>query len=96
MVFAKTVEQSTWISTLGFLQKSEEVKKLEKQCFCNKSLIGNIVVLTTKWNIRKLKGAVGESGYRTRYLPHAKRALYHLSWIPRNTFLIPKLWLQLF
>lgn len=24
----------------------------------------------------------GEAGYRSLYLPHAKRALYHLSYIP--------------
>ena len=53
MVFAKTAEQSTWTSTQGFLQKPEKGKqrsppekgkKLEKQCFSNKSLIANIVV----------------------------------------------------
>ena len=53
MVFAKTVEQLTWTSTLGFLHKSEKGKqrnppekgkKLEKQCFSTKSLIANIVV----------------------------------------------------
>ena len=27
----------------------------------------------------KKKKIIGESGYRSRYLPHAKRALYHLS-----------------
>ena len=79
-----TVEQLTWTSTLGFLQKSEKGKqrnppekgkKLEKQCFSNKSLIAVIVVSRKK----KLDCTVGESGYRSRYLPHAKRALYHLS-----------------
>ena len=24
----------------------------------------------------------GDAGYRSRYLPHAKRALYHLSYTP--------------
>ena len=28
---------------------------------------------------QKRKGISGESGYRSRYLSHAKRALYHLS-----------------
>ena len=49
----KTVEQLTWTSTQGFLQKPEKEKqrnppekgkKLEKQCFSHKSLIANIVV----------------------------------------------------
>ena len=52
-----TVEQLTWTSTLGFLQKSEKGKqrnppekgkKLEKQCFSNKSLIAVIVVSRKK------------------------------------------------
>ena len=32
-----------------------------------------------KYHLLKEKGPFGESGYRSRYLPHAKRALYHLS-----------------
>ncbi|RNE94832.1 UDP-Gal or UDP-GlcNAc-dependent glycosyltransferase [Trypanosoma rangeli] len=28
------------------------------------------------------RGKNGEVGYRSQYLPHAKRALYHLSYIP--------------
>ena len=30
----------------------------------------------------------GDAGYRSPYLPHAKRALYHLSYTPMNTMLI--------
>ena len=84
MVFEKTVEKLTWTSTLVYLQKSEKGKqrnppqkgkKSEKQCFSNKSLTANIVVSRKE----KLECTVGESGYRSRYLPHAKRALYHLS-----------------
>ena len=29
-----------------------------------------------------LKKKFGDAGYRSRYLPHAKRALYHLSYTP--------------
>ena len=32
-----------------------------------------------KKNIRKLESTIGESGYRCRYLPHAKWTLYHRS-----------------
>ena len=32
-----------------------------------------------KYHLLKEKGPFGESGYRSRYLLHAKRALYHLS-----------------
>ena len=28
------------------------------------------------------RGRCGEAGHRSRYLPHAKRALYHLSYFP--------------
>ena len=81
MVFAKTAEQLTWTSIEGFLQKSEKGKqrnppekgkKLEKQCFSTKSQV-------SLCKRKKLECTVGESGYRSRYLPHAKRALYHLS-----------------
>ena len=34
-------------------------------------------------NIKKIKNVItGEVGYRSQYLSHAKRALYHLSYIP--------------
>ena len=33
----------------------------------------------------------GEVGYRSLYLPHAKRALYHLSYIPEFPFCRPPL-----
>ena len=32
-----------------------------------------------KKKIGQLEGTIGESGYQSRYLPHAKLALYHLS-----------------
>ena len=54
-------------------------KKLKKKCFSKKiTYLENIVVFTTK-KMRKLEGIIGESGYRSRYFPHAKQALYHLS-----------------
>ena len=31
---------------------------------------------------------LGDAGYRSRYLSHAKRALYHLSYTPLNTHLL--------
>jgi hypothetical protein len=31
-------------------------------------------------------GKFGEAGYRSQYLSHAKRALYHLSYIPSHTY----------
>ena len=31
---------------------------------------------------RRIKKKFGDAGYRSRYLPHAKRALYHLSYTP--------------
>ena len=31
------------------------------------------------------RASVGEAGYRSQYLSHAKRALYHLSYIPTTT-----------
>ena len=34
------------------------------------------------FSIRKEKRSVGDAGYRSRYLSHAKRALYHLSYTP--------------
>ena len=34
------------------------------------------------------KNGVGDAGYRSPYLSHAKRALYHLSYIPWLTFMI--------
>ena len=33
------------------------------------------------------KSKVGGAGYRSRYLSHAKRALYHLSYAPFDVFL---------
>ena len=34
-------------------------------------------------NVKKIKNIItGEVGYRSQYLSHAKRALYHLSYIP--------------
>ena len=34
---------------------------------------------------KEQKGA-GDGGYRSPYLSHAKRALYHLSYVPFNEF----------
>ena len=39
------------------------------------------VITVTEWN--------GEAGYRSQYLSHAKRALYHLSYIPFTTHTLP-------
>ncbi len=38
----------------------------------------------------------GDAGYRSPYLSHAKRALYHLSYIPRSTAPILKAGLNYF
>ena len=45
-------------------------------------------------NITKLKKISGGAGYRSRYLSHAKRALYHLSYAP-NLEITPLDWLNL-
>ena len=34
---------------------------------------------------KKSQKKSGGAGYRSRYLPHAKRALYHLSYAPTQT-----------
>ena len=34
------------------------------------------------FSFSRLKKKIGEVGYRSQYLPHAKRSLYHLSYIP--------------
>ena len=85
------LEQSTWISIPGFLQKNKKTerkqsqlkkeKRLEKQYFNKKWPTSNITVFTTKKTrkIKRLESTIGESGYRSRNLPHAKWALYHLS-----------------
>ena len=33
-------------------------------------------------DLKRQKTLCGDAGYRSRYLPHAKRALYHLSYTP--------------
>ena len=90
MVFAKTVEQLTWTSTIGFLEKSEKGKqrnspergkKLEKQCFSNKSLLANIVVSQKKirvycWRIR----------VSIPVPPACEAGALPFELIPRNTF----------
>ncbi len=35
-------------------------------------------------NTKLSSGKVGDAGYRSRYLSHAKRALFHLSYTPRQ------------
>ena len=83
--FAKTEQQSIWISSVDFLHKRRTSKNKtpkkgkisKKECLSKKGLIGHTVVFTTK-KIRKLEGTMGESGYRSRYLPPPKRALYLL------------------
>ena len=35
-----------------------------------------------KEKYKKKKENIGDAGYRSPYLSHAKRALYHLSYIP--------------
>ncbi len=46
-----------------------------------------------------IKKKIGDAGYRSPYFSHAKRALYHLSYIPYHTKLIHftkyKLWTKL-
>ena len=39
--------------------------------------------------IRQKGTAIGDAGYRSPYLSHAKRALYHLSYIPER---VARLW----
>ena len=83
---AKTVQPLTRISSQGFLEKIRRENKATRK---GKKVKHNISVKMTNRNyrcvqdeeteIRKLWGTFGESGYRSRYLPHAKRALYHLS-----------------
>ena len=54
--------------------KNQNHDKNEKECFSNKSQKNIIVVATKK---KKIEGNMDESDYRSRYLPHAKRALCH-------------------
>ena len=42
------------------------------------------IILSCSNNHFHLKKLFGDAGYRSRYLPHAKRALYHLSYTPVN------------
>ena len=39
----------------------------------------------------KIREAIGDAGYRSPYFSHAKRALYHLSYIPSNVLRLPVL-----
>ena len=49
-----------------------------------------------KWRFyqecKNLKKRFGDAGYRSRYLSHAKRALYHLSYTPLHLCLIISLY----
>ena len=52
-------------------------------------LLGTLLVILVVPASKK-KGStskkIGEAGHRSPYLSHAKRALYHLSYIPSNFF----------
>ena len=48
----------------------------EFQADCQHHLLENIIACLEKF---------GDAGYRSRYLSHAKRALYHLSYTPLKT-----------
>ena len=57
--------------------------------FCNVSSIGSPPlsespnkILKRVWLEKACKKTCGDAGYRSPYLSHAKRALYHLSYIP--------------
>ena len=50
--------------------------KSADQCVYRNSSQGQVVESDTK--------TFGDGGYRSPYLSHAKRALYHLSYVPRT------------
>lgn len=56
-------------------------------CFCLESQVQwfgvqYFTILHTQRKRKRKHKAYGECGHRFHYLPHAKRALYHLSWFP--------------
>lgn len=52
--------------------KNKTTTKTKKQCFSNKS---QKISLLSRQKEKKIEGNMDESDYRSRYLPHAKRAL---------------------
>ena len=50
-------------------------------------MAGNVFKCLEGWYIQKKVGekSFGDGGYRSPYLSHAKRALYHLSYVPMMT-----------
>ena len=52
------------------------------------------IISKYKWELSNPQKCFGDSGYRSPYLSHAKRALYHLSYIPVLFMLRASFWTQ--
>ena len=67
---------------LGFLPQAyiilTKIRRRKEKKYTRKRKIRK-TVFTKEKKVRKLDGTIGESGDRSRCLPHAERALYHLS-----------------
>jgi hypothetical protein len=62
----------------GTAESTDGVRKNEHQAFALVYVAWNTFFLKKKLKNKKF----GDAGYRSPYLSHAKRALYHLSYIP--------------
>ena len=74
---SRKISVSQILREISFLDMKDECLKIEIKT----AILGHFQITKIDFT-KKFQKCCGGAGYRSRYLSHAKRALYHLSYAP--------------